>query len=503
MGLDVYNDKPEDHCGVLGISANIEVSPLIHFGLRALQHRGQESAGIATFGMPETDPGAFDSPRIMCHKGMGLVHEAFGEHALSKLVGRSGIGHVRYSTTGSSRIENAQPIVVLSQYGDIAVAHNGDLVNTAQIRTKLQEAGWAFVTTTDTEIILRLLVSELTHNTNGNIVKGLQNVMAQIEGSYSLVFLIAGRVLGVRDPLGIKPLCIGRLPDGKGYAIASESVAFDSLGGEFVRDVSPGEIVEVAAENALGNPASESAKVGIVTHYSPKCERTAHCMFEWVYFARPDSIIDGLGVYAIRQRIGRLLAKEKPVEADIIVPIPDSGRSHAIGFSEASGIRYTEGLMKNRYTGRTFIIPSKEMRLREIKLKLNPIKLEVAGKRIVLVDDSIVRGTTITRIVEMMREAGAKEVHVRVGSPPIISPCYFGIDMKKRDQFIARGHTEDEVAKIIKADSVGYISIEKLVEAIGIPKAKLCTGCLDRQYPIRIPDELLRAQGRIEDFQAR
>ena len=474
-------DKLSDHCGIFGVSAKIEVSPLIHFALRALQHRGQESAGIATFYSDET------THRIHCQKGMGLVHEVFNENTLSGLPGKAGIGHVRYSTTGSSKIENAQPLILFSQYGEIAIAHNGDLVNTSNIRKKLQKTGSAFATTTDTEIILRLLVYELAHDANGDIVKGMLNVMNTIEGSYSLAILFENRVFAVRDPLGIKPLCVGKLPEGKGYAFASESVAFDSLGGEFLRDVRPGEILEINPEDVVSHGCYKDYKNQRESQFERG--RTAHCMFEWVYFARPDSVLEGLGVYSVRRRIGQLLAREKPVDGDIIVPIPDSGRSHAIGYSEGSGIKYTEGLMKNRYTRRTFIIPSKEIRLKEIKLKLNPIKHEIEGKRVVLVDDSIVRGTTITKIVEMIRDAGAKEVHVRIGSPPIISPCYFGIDMKKKEQLIAIGRTEEEIAKLINADSVGFISIDKLVEGIGLPKDRLCTACIDGNYPIKITDE--------------
>lgn len=463
---------PREACGVVGIASNGPVALQLYFALRALQHRGQESAGIATH-----------SDRIRCSKGMGLVHEVFPDGP-AELPGNIGIAHVRYSTTGASKLENAQPVVASSQMGDIALAHNGDIVNADRIRRELKKQGWAFITSTDSEVLIRLLANEIAPA--GDLVRATRNLMRMIVGSYSLVVLLPDRILAIRDPLGIKPLCLGRLPGGEGYIAASETVALDVLGAEFVREVNPGELVELTAS-------------GLRSHTILRSSHTAHCMFEWVYFARPDSLFAGKYVFDVRWCFGRKVAEEKPVEADIVVPVPDSGRTHAQGYSEASGLPYVEGLMKNRYIGRTFILPTREAREMNVQLKLNAIRSRVAGKRVVLVDDSIVRGTTTGKIVELLRRAGATEVHVRIGSPPIRAPCYLGIDMKTRDQFVATDRTEADIARIIGADSVGYLSIDGLVECIGIPKSDLCLGCLTGEYPLEIPGERARFQARLDD----
>ena len=444
----------------------------IFYALRVLQHRGQESAGIAVY-----------NNGIKVIKGMGLAHQALKPEDVRNLKGDRGIGHVRYSTYGSSTIENAQPIVVSTNYGDIALCHNGEIVNADKIMDELKKKGWAFITSSDSEIAVRLLANDIANT--GDPVKSLKNLMSLLQGSFSMTLMIDNRVFAIRDPLGIRPLCIGRTK--VGYAAASESVVFDTLGGEFIRDVEPGEIIELLPGEA------RSTKTGLA-------KGRAHCMFEWVYIARADSTIEGKLVYEVRRRIGQKLAKEHPVDADVVVPIPDSGRSHAIGFSEVSGIPYSEGLMKNRYVERTFIMPEQSERTTSVMLKLNPLKSVIKDKRIVLVDDSIVRGTTIRQIVQLVRNAGAKEVHVRIGSPPIRAPCYFGIDMKTREQFAATGRTVEEIGKMITADSLGYISVDGLVEAIGLASGDLCLACLTEEYPIAVPGEKVRYQKKLVDF---
>jgi len=457
-------------CGVVGIASTKPVAYQLYFALRSLQHRGQESAGIATF-----------DDRIKCVKGMGLVHEVFQDNPVD-LPGNFGIAHVRYSTTGSSKLENAQPVVASSHEGDIALAHNGDIVNADAIRKDLKKQGWAFITTTDTEVLIRLLADEFSNDRD--LGRSVRNLMKRIVGSYSMVVLLKNRVLAIRDPQGIKPLCIGKLPDDNGYIFASETVALDVVNATFIRDVEPGEMVEITEKEMR-------------TYRILSSKHKAHCMFEWVYFARPDSILAGKYVYDVRRCFGIKISQEQPVKADIVIPVPDSGRGHAQGFSEVSGLKYEEGLIKNRYIGRTFILPSKESRELNVQLKLNVIRSRIEGKRVVLVDDSIVRGTTMRKIVDLLRKAGATEVHVRIGSPPIIAPCYLGIDMKTRDQFVAVGRTVEEIGKELGTDSVGYLSIDGLVECIGLPRSDLCLGCLTGEYPVDIPGEKARFQAKL------
>lgn len=470
--MPVESDHPQDECGVFAIASIQNVSIDIFYALRVLQHRGQESAGIAVY-----------NNGIKAIKGMGLAHQALKPDDINNLKGQLGIGHVRYSTVGTSTIDNAQPIVVSTNYGDIALAHNGEIVNADKIMEELKKKGWAFITSSDSEIAVRLLANDIA--STGDPVRSLRNLMAMLQGSYSMTIMIDSRVFAIRDPLGIRPLCVGRTSGG--YAAASESVVFDTLGGEFVRDVEPGEIVELLPGEI------KSVRTGL----SKGC---AHCMFEWVYLARADSNIDGRLVYEVRRRIGQRLAKEQPVDADVVVPIPDSGRSHAIGYSEESGIRYSEGLMKNRYVERTFIMPVQSDRTMSVMLKLNPLKSVIKDQRVILVDDSIVRGTTIKQIVQIVRNAGAKEVHVRVGSPPIRAPCYFGIDMKTREQFAATGRTVEEIGRMITADSLGYISVEGLIDAIGHAAGDLCLGCLTEEYPIQVPGEKVRFQKKLDSY---
>ncbi len=440
--------------------------------MRVLQHRGQESAGIAVY-----------SNGIKALKGMGLAHQALRADDLHNLRGEMGIGHVRYSTVGSSSPENAQPVVMSTNYGDIALAHNGEIVNGDQLRDGLKKKGWAFATSSDSEIIIRMLANDISNT--GDPVRSVKNVMSLLTGSYAITLMVDNRVFALRDPLGMRPLCVGRTKGG--YAAASESVVFDTLGGEFMRDVEPGELVELLPGEI------RSTKTGLA-------KGKAHCMFEWVYIARADSCLDGRLVYDVRRRIGQRLAEEQPVDADVIVPVPDSGRSHSMGYSETSGIPYSEGLMKNRYVERTFIMPEQNDRSTGVMLKLNPLKSVIKDRRIVLVDDSIVRGTTMRQIVQLVRNAGAKEVHVRIGSPPIRTPCYFGIDMKTRDQFAATGRTVEDIAKMLTADSLGYISVDGLVDAIGHSANDLCLGCLTGEYPLPVEGEKVRFQKKLDSF---
>jgi len=463
-------DKPKHFCGVAGMALTTNVVPLLRKSLRVLQHRGQESAGIAVFDV-----------RIRSLKGMGLVREVLTPASLGNMKGNSGIGHVRYSTTGSSCAENCAPIVVTILQGEVALAHNGDIVNADKMRAKLQAEGWAFLTTTDSEIIVRLMANELSQNPDP--IRAIKNTMRIIDGAYSITAMFGGRVFGMRDPLGFRPLCIGRLHDG--YGLASESAVFDVLQGEFIRDVAPGEIVEITPQ-------------GFQSHSIPAMLHRAHCMFEWVYFARPDSIIDGLEVYTSRKRLGQILAEEHPCDADVVVPVPDSGRAHALGYAEVAGLPYEEGFMKNRYVERTFIMPEQTARDESVLLKLNPIRSTIRGKRVVIVDDSIVRGTTMRRIVQMTRRAGAKEVHVRIGCPPVRAPCYYGIDMKTREQFAATNRTPEEISRLITADSVGYTSVQGLVRALGLPEGDLCMACLTGEYPSNVPGEKMRFQRKLD-----
>jgi amidophosphoribosyltransferase len=466
-------ENASDKCGVVGITSKESCSLYIYFALRSLQHRGQESAGIVTY-----------DDSIHYKRGMGLVHEIFNEKLVANLFGQCGIGHVRYSTHGGSSLDNAQPVVATSSLGEISLGHNGEIVNAQELREHYQKLGWAFFTESDSEIIIRMLVNEIKQCDN-DVIQALKKMAESLVGSYSMTLLVGGKIYAVRDPMGIKPLCIGKLSDG--YIVASESVAMDTIGATFMRDVEPGEIIE------LTNSRMHSER--LVEERGPE----AHCMFEYVYFARPDSIIDGRVVYDVRKNIGKIVAQESPVEADYVLPIPDSGLAVALGYAEQSGIPYAEGLIKNRYVGRTFIMPEHHLREMNVSLKTNPLKHLVKDKRVILVDDSIVRGTTIKRIVQSVRKAGAKEVHVRIGSPPIISPCYLGIDMKTRDQFVAKPESSEtnpyeRVAKIITADSLAHISIDGLVEAIGLGKDKLCLGCLTEEYPVPIDNEKVRSQ---------
>lgn len=457
----------QDKCGILGAYSKIkteDISRQIYYGLYSLQHRGQESAGIS----------AYDGVEMSTYRGMGLVCDVFNNGNIKGLNGNVGIGHVRYSTTGKSLIENSQPFVSEFDSGTIAIAHNGDIINSMELRKNLQCDGHDFRSTTDSEVICHLLTIEYAQT--GDMVKAMKNVSKRLVGSYSLVILINGDLMVVRDPVGIKPLSMGKV-DGM-TLVASETVAFDVVGAEYVRDVEPGEILVINDEiKSFTMPQRENI-------------RRAHCMFEYVYFARPDSILDGRNVYDVRLNIGRALFQEHGVDADVVMPVPDSAITAAIGYSRQSNLPYGEGLIINRYIGRTFIMPTQEERETSVRLKMNPIKSELEGKRIVLVDDSIVRGTTSKALVDVLREAGAKEIHLRVGCPPIISPCYYGIAMATKKELIASDKEVEGIRKTLGVDSLGYLSLESLVECIGVKKDELCTGCLTGEYPTSLPENI-------------
>jgi amidophosphoribosyltransferase len=465
-----------EFCGVIGVSLPGKgAAPFIYRGLRALQHRGQESAGIAT-----TSHGT-----IHHRKGLGLVHEIFSREVVEALRGSVGIGHVRYPTTGSSTdLENAQPLVLKLRDEDGALAHNGELVNFDRIRRRLQAQGIEFLGNADSEIIAQMVALE--YGRTRDLESAIRRACTELVGGYAVVMLVGQRLVAFRDPLGIRPLVLGSLEGG--HAIASESVALDLMGGHLLREVKPGEVIVIDKSGELHS----SQMVG--------SNETAHCMFEWVYFSRPDSVAEGQSVYEVRHRIGRRLAREAPVEADLVIPVPDSSRPQALGFSEVSGIPYAEGLIKNRFVERTFILPDQHRREEEVRVKLHPVPGMLKGRRVVLLDDSIVRGTTLREIVSMVRSAGATKVDVRIGCPPIVAPCYFGVDMKDRKELVASGRTETEVAEKIGADSVRYVSIAGLVESIQIPESGLCLGCLTGRYPVEVPEEHRRFQKSLEEF---
>ncbi|MFL0194870.1 amidophosphoribosyltransferase [Clostridium sp. WILCCON 0269] len=463
--IDLEEDKFKDECGVFGIfsKSDMDVASVTYYGLYALQHRGQESAGIVVS----------DGDKLKHHKEMGLVSDVFHRELLQGLKGKSAIGHVRYSTAGSSTLNNAQPLIAQYKLGSIAIAHNGNLVNADIIRDLLEEAGYIFQTSIDTEIILSLIARGARKDIGNAVVDAVQAV----KGSYAIVILTENELIGVRDPNGIRPLCMGEL-NGE-YILCSESCALDSIGANFIRDVEPGEIVIINEEGIKSINFAEKTK----------CET---CSFEYIYFARPDSTIDGINVYTSRLKAGRILYKENPVEADVVIGVPDSGIAAAIGYSEASGIPYGIGFIKNKYVGRTFISPSKELRSKAVAVKLNPLKVNVEGKRVVIVDDSIVRGTTSRKLVEILRRAGATEVHFRVSSPVVKYPCYFGIDTPYRNELIGSNAELEEIREEIGADSLGYISIDGTLEALEYgddEKKGYCLGCFSGIYPISAPME--------------
>lgn len=456
------SDKLKEECGIFGIyGPGLDVSRLTYYGLYALQHRGQESAGIAVS----------DGGTIILHKNMGLVPEVFSDEILGRLTGKMALGHVRYSTTGSSLVLNAQPLMCHYSKGMIALAHNGNLVNAGMLRKRLAEEGSVFQSTIDSEVIVNLIA----RYSQKSVEDGIRKTMSKIQGAYSLVVLTEDKLIGIRDPWGVRPLCIGKLGDA--YIITSESCALDTVGAELIRDVEPGEIV-IVSESGL-----TSYKVAAPT-------RRCTCIFEFIYFARPDSLIDGYYVNEVRREMGRQLAREYPVDVDIVISVPDSGTAAAKGYALERGIPFEEGLMKNRYIGRTFIQPDQAMRDLTVRLKLNPMRNVLRGKRVLIVDDSIVRGTTSGKMVNMLRDAGAGEVHLCVSSPPILWPCYYGIDISDRKELIAAKLPLEEIRKFIGADGLYYLSLEGLLKIFGGPAGFFCTACFNGDYPIEIPTEM-------------
>jgi amidophosphoribosyltransferase len=454
--------EAREECGLFGIYAPGEdAARLTYFGLFALQHRGQESAGIAVS----------DGKTVRMYKDLGLVTRVFTEPILQSLQGHIAVGHTRYSTTGSSTLRNVQPLACPTLDGNIAIAHNGNLVNAHRLRAMLEAEGEAFETTNDSEVILRLIAR--AHR--GDMVAAVRAMMGQVRGAYSLLILTPTQLIGVRDPFGIRPLCLGRL--GEAWVLASETCALPPVGAEFIREVEPGEIVlidEAGCHSFEGQPR----------------QRDALCMFEMIYFARPDSYLYGKLLYEVRRQMGVELAKEHPADADLVIPIPDSGVPAAVGYAQQSGIPYGEGLIKNRYAPRTFIQPDQHMRELSVRLKLTPLREIIAGKRLVVVDDSIVRGTTTRQIVKLLFEAGAQEVHMRITAPPIRFPCHYGIDMATQRELVAAHHTVADVCRQIGATSLGYLSIEGLLRACGQPRERFCLACFNGDYPIPIPDDV-------------
>jgi amidophosphoribosyltransferase len=450
------DDYPKHYCGVFGIFGHANAAELTYYGLYALQHRGQESAGIVTC----------DGRQFRAHRDMGLVPQVFDSDILHKLVGHTAVGHTRYSTTGSSNLRNAQPLTGDCQHGQIAIAHNGNLTNAAALRDELESKGAMFQTTVDSEIILHLMAQPSPNGQKNNLLQA----MRRIEGAYSLVIMTEHELIGVRDPHGFRPLSIGRVGDG--WVLASETVAIDQIQGKFIRDVEPGEIVIIDKDGLRSVQAF------------PEHERRAFCIFEYVYFARPDSNINNRSVYKVRVEMGRQLALESPVEADIVVPVPDSGNCAALGFSQESGIPYEMAFIRNHYVGRSFLQPTQLIRDFNVRVKLNLIGELVKGKRVIIVDDSIVRGTTSKARVISLKEAGAKEVHVRVSCPPHMNPCVYGIDFPDRSKLMAANYTIDEIRKYLNADSLAYLSPEGMVKATSLPKESFCMACYDGNYPV-------------------
>ena len=473
-----YYDEDEMHeeCGVFGIydfDGN-DVANTVYYGLFALQHRGQESCGIA---VSDT---AGPKGKVSSLKGMGLVNEVYTTDSLSKLKGNIGVGHVRYSTAGASTIENAQPLVLNYVKGTLGLAHNGNLVNAPELRRELELTGAIFQTTIDSEVIAYHIARERVKC--GSVEEAVTRALKKVRGSYSLVIMSPRKLIGARDPFGFRPLCIGKRDNA--YILASESCALDTIGAEFVRDVEPGEVVTISPE------------YGIQSYKNMCQEQHARCIFEYIYFARLDSVIDGMSVYDSRITAGRCLAKDSPVDADVVVGVPESGNAAAMGYSLESGIPYGTAFVKNGYVGRTFIKPQQSQRESSVRVKLNVLKEAVNGKRVIMIDDSIVRGTTSDRIVGMLREAGATEVHVRISSPPFLYPCYFGTDIPDREQLIAYNRSVDDICKIIGADSLAYLKMERLPGLSG--GRQYCHGCFSGQYPMKPPTEDIR--GDHENF---
>lgn len=461
------DDHFHDECGVFAVYGHAEASNITYLGLHALQHRGQESAGIVTT----------DGQQLFAHRAMGLVQDAFSAEQLQKLPGRVAIGHVRYSTAGGSFLRNAQPFAVEYAQGSLAVCHNGNLTNAEDIRSDLEAQGSIFSSTADTEVLVHLVAKSKEIAFEDKIIDAL----SKVEGAYSVLFLSQDTIVAVRDPRGVRPLCLGILPSRKdAHVIASEPTAFDLIGAEYVRDVEPGEVLVIDA-------------TGIKSLRLPELRETKSCIFEYVYFARPDSHLAGRSVYEVRKELGRRLAKESSVEADVVIPVPDSGVPAAIGYAGAEKLPFEMGLVRSHYVGRTFIEPQESIRHFGVRLKLSPVEAILRGKRVVVIDDSIVRGTTSRKIIKMVRDAGAKEVHLRISSPPTQWPCYYGIDTPTRRELIASSHSVDEIARYVTADTLGYLSLDGMLDAVGgatgpksavLPPESFCHACFSGKYAI-------------------
>jgi amidophosphoribosyltransferase len=471
-------DKLHEECGVVAIHGHPEASKLAYLGLYALQHRGQESAGISTS----------DGHEIHTHKTMGHVADIFTSNVLATLPGELAIGHTRYSTAGDTVVLNAQPFAVMCNKGRVAVAHNGNITNATELRADLERRGSIFQATSDTEVILHLVA----HSSEKTLAGALRDALLQLEGAFSLVFLAQDRVIVARDPHGFRPLAMGQMEISGGrkcYVFASETCAFDLIGAVYLHDVEPGEMVIVGPEGVTRE------------HYTPERNR-AHCVFEHVYFSRPDSTVFGRSVYESREELGRLLAREWPADADIVVPVPDSGVAAALGYAAESGLPYRQALIRNHYVGRTFIEPSQAIRDFGVKLKLNPIRALLQGKRVVLVDDSIVRGTTSRKIVRMVRQAGAREVHLRISCPPTVSPCFYGVDTPTKAELIASNNNAEEIRRFVEADSLGYLSLGALRKAVGDDQNHdYCYACYTGDYPtelVNIDELVAQRQKRVK-----
>ena len=463
---DIEEEHPGEECGVFGIYSDGTVNPAYaaYNGLLALQHRGQESCGIAV-----NDRGV-----ISYSKNMGLVTEAFSNQILDGLIGQMAVGHVRYSTSGASVRENAQPLVMRYIKGTLAIAHNGNLTNAYELHQLLAKQGCIFQTTIDTEVVAYMIARERVEAPS--IEEAIHRTMPKIRGAYSMIVMSPQKLIAVRDPHGFRPLCIGKVNDS--YVFASETCALDACGAEFIRDVQPGEIVVAGPD-------------GLKSIFDPVTVKKSLCVFEYIYFARTDSIIDGISVYEARKEAGRLLARQKPVDADMVIGVPESGIDAAIGYSEESGIPYQKGIVKNSYIGRTFIKPDQSERERSVRIKLNALSTAVRGKRIVMLDDSIVRGTTCARIVSMLKDCGAKEVHLRISSPPFLWPCYYGTDIPSKDDLIACKHSIDEIGRMSYADSIDFLRLENLPKMLGNRCCGYCDACFSGKYPAEVPDYLV------------
>jgi amidophosphoribosyltransferase len=466
---NIFDDKLREECGVFGIYGHADAARLTYLGLYALQHRGQESCGIVTS----------DGAQLITERAMGHVRDSFDEQRLDRLRGHNAIGHVRYSTAGEVSIRECQPFSVVCQHGPIAICHNGNLPFAGEDRKKLEKEGAIFSSTSDTEVVLH----QVARSRAANFVEAIPEVLRETEGAFSMLFLTPKELIAIRDPRGFRPLALGRLDDA--WVVASETCAFDLIDAKYVRDVEPGEMIVVNEE-------------GLRSSHPLKPERHSMCIFEHVYFARPDSIIFGQSVNRSRHKMGQRLAIEQPADADIVVPVPDSGVAAAIGYSAESGLPFRLGLVRNHYVGRTFIEPKQSIRSFGVRIKLNPVRHLIENKRIVLIDDSIVRGTTSKKIVRMVREAGAKEIHVRISCPPTISPCYYGVDTPNKSELIAANYSIEGIRDFIEADSLGYLSLEGMLSSTGLNPDESCVACWNEKYPTRITREAETMHARDE-----